>query len=129
MSAGQAARGEEKKQLMHMGAATAITIALHNLNEGLGRILLDSWKTLLLALVLLFGIAIHNISEGLGVSMPNPYATGHRWRAFFWRVLSRLTESLEALIGWAVFNTSFGGNAHENYFWACRRNHDYCQFG
>jgi hypothetical protein len=35
MSAGQAEGGEEEKQLMHVGAATAVAIAVHIFPEGL----------------------------------------------------------------------------------------------
>merc|ERR1712157_565716 len=67
-------------------------------------------------IALAVGIAIHNVPEGLCVSMPIYYATGKRCYAFWWGVLCGLSEPIGALIGWAVFNSSFGGNAYGSMF-------------
>jgi ZIP family zinc transporter len=56
---------------------------------------------------LAIAIAIHNIPEGLCVAMPIYYATGNRWKAFGWAVLSGVSEPVAALLGWAVLANSF----------------------
>lgn len=52
-------------------------------------------------------IAIHNIPEGVCVAMPIYYATGSRWKAFFWATLSGLTELVGAFLGWIVLRNVF----------------------
>lgn len=47
-------------------------------------------------------IGIHNIPEGICVAMPIYYATGSRFKAFFWATLSGMTELVGALLGWIV---------------------------
>lgn len=49
----------------------------------------------------------HNIPEGLCVALPIYYATGSRWKAFGWAVLSGLSEPIAALLGWAILVNSF----------------------
>lgn len=52
-------------------------------------------------------IGIHNIPEGICVAMPIYYATGSKWKAFFWATLSGLTELVGALLGWLVLRKIF----------------------
>ena len=56
--------------------------------------------------------AIHNIPEGLCVAVPIFYATGSKWKAFAWALLSGASEPFGALIGWLVLNHSFTGNTN-----------------
>ena len=84
---------------------------MHNFPEGL--VTFASYvEDPAVGVALAIGIGIHNIPEGLCVSMPIYYATGRRWYAFMWGVLSGLSEPLGALIGWAVFDGNFGGNVY-----------------
>lgn len=62
--------------------------------------------------VLAIGIAIHNIPEGLCVALPIYYATGNRWKAFLWGILSGVSEPLGALMGYFVVGDSFSGNTY-----------------
>jgi len=110
-SVGKPETGEKKKHLINMGAATALSIAIHNFPEGLVTFV-GYMEDPAVGIALAVGIGIHNIPEGLCVSMPIYYATGNKWKAFGWGVLSGLTEPLGALIGWAAFNNSFSGNAY-----------------
>ena len=106
-----AADEASKHKLKKMGFAMALAIAIHNFPEGL--VTFASYvEDPAVGVALAIGIGIHNIPEGLCVSMPIYYATGRRWYAFMWGVLSGLSEPLGALIGWAVFNSNFGGNAY-----------------
>ena len=43
-------------------------------------------------------IAVHNIPEGICVAMPIYYATGNKWKAFGWSLLSGVTEPIGAHI-------------------------------
>jgi len=98
-------------KLKNMGFAMALAIAIHNFPEGL--VTFAAYQTDPgVGIALAVGIGIHNIPEGLCVAMPIYYATGRRWYAFMWGVLSGLSEPIGAVIGWAVFNSSFGGNTY-----------------
>jgi len=96
----------EKQKLQNMGLQTAIAIALHNFPEGLATFVavLDEPKV---GVILAIAIGIHNIPEGLCVSLPVYYATGNRWKAFWWGALSGITEPIGAFFGWLIFATSF----------------------
>jgi zinc transporter ZupT len=54
-------------------------------------------------------IAVHNIPEGLCVAMPVYYATGSKWKAFGWALLSGLTEPIGGIVGYAVLQVNTGG--------------------
>ena len=56
---------------------------------------------------LAIAIAIHNIPEGLCVSIPIYFATGDRWKAFRWALLSGISEPIGALIGWLILKDHF----------------------
>jgi ZIP family zinc transporter len=93
-------------KLMRMSINTAIAIGLHNFPEGLATFVatLNDPKV---GGVLGLAIAIHNIPEGLCVAMPVYYATGKRWNAFAWGVLSGISEPIAAVLGYAVLANSF----------------------
>ena len=57
--------------------------------------------------LLAIAIAIHNIPEGLCVSIPIYFATGDRWKAFRWALLSGVSEIVGALLGWALLKDHF----------------------
>lgn len=102
---------EEARQLMHMGAATALAIAIHNFPEGLVTFVAYTHDPAV-GVVLAIGIGIHNIPEGLCVAMPIYYATGNRWKAFMWGILSGVSEPIGALIGYLVLKGNMSGNTH-----------------
>ncbi|KAH8044388.1 zinc ion transmembrane transporter [Aureococcus anophagefferens] len=60
---------------------------------------------------LALAIAIHNIPEGLCVSIPIYFATGDRWKAFRWALLSGVSEPVGALLGWLLRTTSTSSSA------------------
>jgi len=66
--------------------------------------------------ILLLQIAIHNIPEGLCVAMPVYYATGNRWRAFWWAVLSGLSEPVAAVFGYIILASSFSDSMYAVLF-------------
>jgi ZIP family zinc transporter len=106
---------KENQKLMRMSINTAVAIGLHNFPEGLATFVaaLNDPKV---GAVLAIAIAIHNIPEGLCVAMPIYYATGNRWKAFGWAVLSGASEPLAALLGWAVLANSFSDDMYAILF-------------
>jgi ZIP family zinc transporter len=106
---------KEKQKLMRMSINTAVAIGLHNLPEGLATFV-ASLNDPRIGGVLAIAIAIHNIPEGLCVAMPIYYATGNRWKAFGWAVLSGASEPLAALLGWAVLANSFSDDMYAILF-------------
>ena len=92
--------------LSKMGLMTALAIAIHNFPEGLATFLatVEDEK---LGASLGVAIAIHNIPEGLCVAMPIYYATGSKGRAFFWSLLSGVTEPIGGILGFAALQPVF----------------------
>ena len=96
----------EKEKLIKMGINTAIAIGLHNFPEGLATFV-AALADPKVGVVLAIAIGIHNIPEGLCVALPIYYATGNRWKAFGWALLSGASEPFAALLVWAVLASSF----------------------
>lgn len=103
------------KHLMRMSLNTALAIGLHNFPEGLATFVatLDDPKV---GGVLAVAIAIHNIPEGLCVAMPIYYATGNRWQAFGWAVLSGIAEPLAGFLAWLILANSFSDTLYAVLF-------------
>lgn len=108
---------EDKPILYKTGIATAFAIALHNFPEGLVTFV-SYVSEPAVGVALAVGIGIHNIPEGLCVAMPIYYATGSRWKGFFWGTLSGFSEPFGALVGWLIIGRSFSGNAYGIMFGA-----------
>jgi ZIP family zinc transporter len=100
------ARGTEREKLGRMGLLTALAIAIHNFPEGLATFLV-TLNDAKVGASLGTAIAIHNIPEGICVAIPIYYATGNKWKAFFWSVLSGVTEPIGGLLGFAVLQPVF----------------------
>jgi len=90
-----------KKNLMRMGAMTALTIAIHNFPEGLATFS-SSLVDPKLGVPIAVAVAIHNIPEGIAVAVPIFYSTGSRRKAFRLSFLSGLSEPAGALIGYLL---------------------------
>ena len=100
------AKEEGDKPLERMGVMTALAIGIHNFPEGLATFVatLDDPAV---GGALAIAIAIHNIPEGLCVSIPIYFATGDRWKAFRWALLSGVSEPVGALLGWLLLKDHF----------------------
>jgi zinc transporter, ZIP family len=105
----------ENKRLVKMGMTTAVAIGLHNFPEGLATFVatLNDPKV---GVVLGVAIAIHNIPEGLCVALPLYYASGNRWHAFLWALLSGASEIVAALLGWAILANTVSDTVYAALF-------------
>ena len=101
------------KDLVSMGAATAMAIAMHNFPEGLVTFV-TYIENPAVGVALAIGIAIHNIPEGLCVAMAIYYGTGDRWKGFVWGTLCCFSsEPLGALFAWLILrNSVFSGDTY-----------------
>jgi zinc transporter ZupT len=80
---------------------TGIAMAIHNFPEGLA-LFVSSLRGLRTGIVLSIGIILHNIPEGLAVAAPMYYATGSKFEAFKWTLISGIANPIGAAIGWAA---------------------------
>jgi ZIP family zinc transporter len=100
------ANGHNRK-LLRMGMFTAVAIAIHNFPEGLATFL-AALQDPALGLAIAVAIALHNIPEGISVSVPIFYATGDRKKAFFYSLLSGLSEPVGAVIAYVALRFLVG---------------------
>ena len=91
----------DKEHLKNMGAMTALAIALHNFPEGLATFV-AALADMKLGLALAVAVAVHNIPEGACVAMPVYYATGSKWKGFWWSFVSGVSEPIGGLFGYLV---------------------------
>ncbi len=87
--------------LLRTGTLTALAIAIHNFPEGLATFV-SALQEPNIAVPIAAAIALHNIPEGIAVSVPIYYATGSRRRAFWYSLVSGLSEPLGALAGYLL---------------------------
>jgi ZIP family zinc transporter len=86
-----------QEDLIRLGIVTAIGISLHNFPEGLA-VYVACLKGIHMGLPLTVAIAMHNIPEGLAVAAPIYEATGSKWQALKYSVLSGVCEPFGALV-------------------------------
>lgn len=98
--------GSDEKQLKRTGLMTAISVALHNLPEGLV-VFMAAFYDPAAGIAVAIGIAIHNIPEGIAIASPIFYGTGSKSKAFLAAFASGMTEPLGALIGYFVLLSIF----------------------
>ena len=95
------AKKNKDTALLKMGVFTAIALAIHNFPEGIATFM-SALQAPSVAIPIVVAIAIHNIPEGIAVAMPIYYATGSKWKAFYYSLLSGLTEPIGAIIGYLI---------------------------
>jgi len=99
-----------RAKILRTGIITAVSIAVHNFPEGLVAFLaaVADWEV---GVVTAFAIAVHNIPEGISIAVPYYYASDSMWKAFLVSFLAGLAELFGALIGWAILDDIWGGEA------------------
>lgn len=88
-----------RQKLHRMGLFTALAIAIHNFPEGLATFL-AALEDPSVGVAIAIAVALHNIPEGVSVSVPIYYATGNRIKAFWYSVLSGLSEPVGAIVAY-----------------------------
>jgi len=97
----EAEERDKAEDLQKMGLLTGLAIALHNFPEGLATFVATLADTSVGASIAL-AIALHNIPEGICVAMPIYYATGSKWKGFWWSFASGISEPIGGLLGYLV---------------------------
>lgn len=87
----------KQTKLYRVGLISMIAIILHNLPEGIATFL-SATSNQKLGLVLTLAIALHNIPEGISIAIPIFYSTKKKGKAFFYTLLSGLSEPLGAIL-------------------------------
>ncbi len=98
---------QDYTKLYKTGLVTASAIAIHNFPEGLATFF-SALQDPATGIVIAVAIAIHNIPEGIAVSVPIYYATGDRKKAFYYSMLSGLSEPIGGLIGYFFLSQFIG---------------------
>ncbi len=93
--------------LKRTGVFTAIAIGIHNFPEGFATFV-SALDHLAIGISIALAIAIHNIPEGMAVSLPIYHATGNKKHAFYYAVMSGLSEPLGALLGFFLLMPLMG---------------------
>ena len=83
-------------KLFRVGMISMIAIILHNIPEGIATFLTSN-HNLKLGITLAIALALHNIPEGISVSVPLYYSTGSKKKAFFYTLVSGMSEFLGAI--------------------------------
>jgi len=99
----------KSSSLYRMGAFSALAIAIHNFPEGLA-VFASTLTGAKLGLAIAIAVAVHNIPEGIAVSMPIYYATGSKKKAFWYSLLSGLSEPVGAIVGFFILKAFLGSS-------------------
>ncbi len=96
------------QKLYRVGMISMIAIMLHNIPEGIATFLTSN-HDLKLGITLAIALALHNIPEGISVAVPIYYSTDNRKKAFFYTLISGMSEFLGAIIA-AIFLVGFSNS-------------------
>lgn len=99
-------------QLYRVGIVTMLGIVLHNIPEGIATYI-TSENNIKLGITLAIAIAFHNIPEGISISIPIYFSTKSKKKAFFYTLISGLSEPFGAILAWLFLepfmkNTTLG---------------------
>ena len=88
---------DDSHNLMRVGTATAIAIALHNLPEGIA-IYMAGYESTTLGVTIALAVSLHNLPGGISIASPIYYASGSKKTALKYAFLAGMAEPLGALI-------------------------------
>ncbi|KNC87222.1 hypothetical protein SARC_00657 [Sphaeroforma arctica JP610] len=97
----------DRERLTNMSIITAAAVSIHNFPEGLATFI-AALSDGQLGAMMAISIALHNIPEGIVVAMPIYYATGSKWKGFFWAAMSGFSEVVGAFFGWLILKDTMG---------------------
>lgn len=96
----------DKSHLEKLGFMTAISIAIHNMPEGLA-IFTTGLKDITIAIPLAIAVILHNIPLSIAIAVPIYYATGSRVKSLLYSTLVGLFQPIGAILGYALFANFF----------------------
>ncbi len=96
----------DKGHLEKLGIMTAVSIAIHNLPEGLV-IFTTGLKDITLAIPLSIAVILHNIPLSIAISVPIYYASKSKKKAFLYASLVGLCQPLGAILGYMILSNFF----------------------
>ena len=88
--------------LYKVGVISMFSIILHNIPEGI-MTFISTTNDFKLGLSLSIAIMLHNIPEGISIGIPIYYSTKSRGKAFFYTLVSGLSEPFGACISYLFF--------------------------
>lgn len=94
-------KGKRSHSLLRTGLLTALAVGIHNFPEGFATFMALLQQPAV-GISIAVAIALHNIPEGIAVSAPIFYATGNRYKAFWYSFASGLAEPIGALLGYLL---------------------------
>lgn len=103
----------QNSNLYRVGMISMIAIMLHNIPEGIATFLTSN-HDLKLGITLAIALALHNIPEGISIAVPIYYSTDSRVKAFFYTLVSGMSEFLGAIIA-SIFLIGF----NNDFFMGC----------
>ena len=101
-------KSKNSLKLYKLGIISMIVIMMHNIPEGIATFITTT-NNVKLGIILTIAIALHNIPEGISISIPIYYSTNNKLKAFFYTLISGMSEPLGALISY-LFLSKFVNN-------------------
>ena len=90
---------QSHSKLYKLGIISMLAIMMHNIPEGIATFI-SYEKNQSLGITLAISIALHNIPEGISIAIPIFYATKKKSLAFFYTLLSALSEPFGAILAY-----------------------------
>lgn len=87
----------DESNLFKVGILSMIVIILHNIPEGIVTFIVSN-KNIFLGVSICISIALHNIPEGISIAVPIYYATGSKFKAILYTLISAMSELLGAIV-------------------------------
>ena len=85
-----------------------LVIIIHNIPEGIVTYVV-SRKNIALGIPICIAIALHNVPEGISIAIPIYFATGNKFKAVIYTLISAMSELLGAIIT-SLFLTKYINN-------------------
>ena len=94
--------------LYKVGVLAMLVIIIHNIPEGIVTYVV-SRKNIALGIPICIAIALHNVPEGISIAIPIYFATGNKFKAVIYTLISAMSELLGAIIT-SLFLTKYINN-------------------